>query len=244
MLIALDPDERDWEKCATVQLPSGAVRNALNLADNPDNQGKLVSIQGTTGATYCGAYGVKNVIAYKFGDQGIEGSDIPAVTVPVKALYSGLAEDATAIDWTFENVNIPAGLESVWSWTDYNGKHYLNGSAFRYAVDGILSYAVSPEITLPADYTSLAVSFDHAASFQTTLRELCGFSVRIAGSSEWTDLPIPTWPSAGSWTFVNSGNIDISAYAGKTIQVALKYGASTAGADTWEIRNLNITGTN
>ena len=88
--------------------------------------------------------------------------------------------------------------------------------------------------------TEAKCSFDHAAKFQTTLRDLCGFAVREEGATTWTALTIPTWPDAGAWTFVNSGDIDLSAYDGKKIQVAFKYKSSADGADTWEIKNFKV----
>jgi hypothetical protein len=54
-------------------------------------------------------------------------------------------------------------------------------------------------------------------------------------------LTIPTWPTSGAWTFANSGDIDLSAYAGKKIQVAFKYVSTSSQADTWEIKNLVVT---
>ncbi len=99
---------------------------------------------------------------------------------------------------------------------------------------------MSGEIDLTG-YKTVSVKFDHAAKFQTTLRQLCGFVVREAGATTWTELTVPTWPEAGSWTFVSSGSIDLSAYAGKKIQIALKYASSTAGADTWEVQNLEVS---
>lgn len=90
------------------------------------------------------------------------------------------------------------------------------------------------------DKLEARVHFSHAARFQTTLRTLCGFAVREEGQASWTELPIPTWPTAGSWTFVDSGFIDLSGFAGKKIQIAFKYGSDTNGADTWEIRNVTV----
>ncbi|MCM1152247.1 MAG: DUF6359 domain-containing protein [Muribaculum sp.] len=68
-----DPDDYGdfWERCASVQLPSGDVRNKLNLGQNPANLGKLVSLKGTTGSKYCGAYGVRSVTMYNWGRKGI-----------------------------------------------------------------------------------------------------------------------------------------------------------------------------
>ena len=122
--------------------------------------------------------------------------------------------------------------------------YYLNGSAFKdntaYASE---VYAVSPVIDL-AGVEAPVCSFEHAAKFQTTLRTLCGMVVREEGTTAWTALTIPTWPEAGAWTWAESGNIDLAAYAGKKIQVGFKYGSSAAGADTWEIRNLKFDITN
>lgn len=56
-------------------------------------------------------------------------------------------------------------------------------------------------------------------------------------------LTVPVWPTAGSWTFANSGNVDLKAYDGKKVQIAFKYASSTDGADTWEVKNLKVTGT-
>jgi hypothetical protein len=72
IVLAADPDETDWSKCISVQLPSGDVRNALNLSSHPENLGSQVTIQGTTGSKYCSVYGVRSVTAYKWGAEGIE----------------------------------------------------------------------------------------------------------------------------------------------------------------------------
>jgi len=253
MLIATTPDETNWENCATVQLPSGAVRNALNLANNPDNLGKLVCIKGTTGSKYCGAYGVRSVSAYRWGEFGIEGDDNEKPDTPDKPdtptpsgeeIYKALDPTATELPagWTIDNVTMTGGLTYVWNWKEYNGSHYLNGSGYLSgAANEAEAYCYSPEISLEG-YKSASAAFEHAAKFQTTLKELCGFVVREAGTTTWTKLEIKNWPGTTGWTFVNSGEIDLSAYAGKKIQVGFKYGSSSAGADTWEIKNLTITG--
>lgn len=72
MVMASTPDETDWTKCISVQLPSGSVRNALNLKDHPENLHAFVTIQGTTGSKYCSVYGVRSVSAYTWDKVGIE----------------------------------------------------------------------------------------------------------------------------------------------------------------------------
>lgn len=247
ILIAGNPDETNWENCVPVQLPSGPVRNALNLGDHPENLKVQVTIQGTTGSKYCSAYGVRSASAYNFGDKGLDNGsdnpsnpDIPSITG--QTIYSGLSETATECDWTFDNVNLPLGISYIWQWKEYNNKYYLNGSAYAggksYAAE---AYAISPVISLEG-YTKAAFSFSHAAKFQTTVKQLCGAAVREAGTSEWTALSIPVWPDTTGWTFVESGSIDISAFAGKKVEIAFKYGSSADGADTWEIKNVKVVG--
>ena len=242
LMIADSPTEKDYKKCTSVNLPTGAVRAALNLEDNPGNLGKQVSLKGDL-AKYFGVNGLKNTSDYAWGPKGNAGSG-GGTTPSGDAIYTALdAKSASLTEgWTFENINLPAGLESVFAWRSYNGNNYLNASAYvsgtAYASE---AYAVSPVIDL-SGYKSVGASFDHAAKFQTTLTQLCGFAVREEGATAWTAVAIPTWPAAGSWSFSNSGNIDLSAFAGKKVQVAFKYASSASGADTWEIQNLKITG--
>lgn len=175
------------------------------------------------------------VVSYEAG----EGGDTPETPVDPtpsegNVLYESLKEADATCDWTID--------ETVWSWKGYNDKYYLNASAFgKDEAIGNTYYAVSPVIDL-SEAKSAFLTFDHAAKFQTTLRTLCGAVVRLEGATEWTALTIPTWPEAGAWTFASSGDIDLSAYVGKKIQLGFKYGSSDAGADTWEIKNLKISG--
>lgn len=141
------------------------------------------------------------------------------------------------LGWTFDNVTLPDNIKNVWSWTSYSGKYYLNATAFN-ATGNTVSYAISPEIDLTAA-TDISVSFNHAAKFQTTIRELCRFCVREVNAATWNEIEIPAWPELdGKWTWANSGSIDLSAYAGKTIQVAFKYAGTAEGSDQWEISDL------
>lgn len=124
----------------------------------------------------------------------------------------------------------------IWTWKTYNGASYLNGSAFNLTLNAD-AWAVSPKLTVGTGNAS--VSFEHAGKFQDAgLRTLCTINVRETGTTEWTKLNIPTWPEAGAWTFVSCGAIDLSAYAGKTVEIGFCYGKGCT--DTWEIRNLTF----
>lgn len=242
LLLANTPDETDWNKCISVNLPSGSdARTQLNLKDNAGNLGKLLTIQGTV-TRYVGLSGVKEPTSFKLGEGGGDTPTPP--TGDETVIYSSLGKALTAMptDWTIDNVSLSGSLTNVWTWKVYNNSGYLNASAYVGGTNNpSLAYAISPVIDLTG-YKTAKASFRHAAKFQTTLKELSGFVVRESGSTTWTEMTIPEWPAAGAWTFVGSGDIDLSAFAGKKIQVAFKYGSSAAGADTWEINDIEISG--
>ncbi|MDE6316807.1 MAG: immune inhibitor A, partial [Muribaculaceae bacterium] len=237
--IVLGPtaDCKDYTQCISVQLPSGSVRTALNLQDNPTLLGAEVMLFGDV-MKYCGAPGLKNVSKYDISGQGgTGGGDTP--TPSGDTIYSGLVNDCN--DWTFDNVTMPDAATYIWAWKEYNGSGYLNASAYV----GGAAYASEAYAFTTVDLTGktdATLTFDHAAKFQTTLRQLCGLVVRVTGSSTWTALNIPTWPEAGAWTFAASGDISLKAYAGKKIEIGFKYGSSASGADTWEIKNFTVKG--
>ena len=66
VLIAESAAEKDVANCIAVSLPSGAIRTAINLKDNPANLGKEVTIKGTISAAVLGIKGVNALTDYKF----------------------------------------------------------------------------------------------------------------------------------------------------------------------------------
>ena len=55
----------DRAACISVQLSEGIVRDALNLVDNPDMEGRKVKLKGDLVAAYYGMPGLKNVVEYE-----------------------------------------------------------------------------------------------------------------------------------------------------------------------------------
>ena len=235
LLLGPSVDCKDANQCIPIQLPV-ALRDALSLQKVPGNLGKKLSIYGDI-TKYYGRMGVKNASNYKLDGQGTP--DTPDTPTGDGTVLLGQKNPDGAKDWTF---NYVSGMKDVWTWKDYNSSYYLNASAYaNNSANASEAWAISPVIDL-TKASGVSVSFDHAAKFQTTLRSLCGFAVKEEGASQWTILTIPTWPEAGAWTWANSGAISLSAYSGKKVQVAFKYGSTSSGADTWEIRDLTFAG--
>lgn len=97
MVIAKEAGATNYTECLAVQLPSGAVRTALNVKDNPGNIGKKVLLKGQI-IKYCGAQGLKAVSEYV-----LEGSTTPD---PKEAINVSCAE-AASIALALEANNVP-----------------------------------------------------------------------------------------------------------------------------------------
>lgn len=74
LLIADSKTETDYKNCLVLQLPSGDVRNALNLKDNPSNLGKEVIVKGSL-EKYFGTYGLKSITEYVLDGQSSGGTE-------------------------------------------------------------------------------------------------------------------------------------------------------------------------
>ena len=70
ILIAASADETNVDNCMPVQLPSGAVRNAINLQDNPGNYKKEVLLYGNI-EKYFGVVGLKSVTYAEIGGSSV-----------------------------------------------------------------------------------------------------------------------------------------------------------------------------
>lgn len=104
IIIADSPNETNISKCMPIQLPTGAVRSAVNLQDNPGNYKKEILLVGNI-EKYFGATGVKSVSYAKIGDKeagtnpgggsstggGSTSGEVQAVTV---AQFNAAAESA------------------------------------------------------------------------------------------------------------------------------------------------------
>lgn len=64
-ILAASASENDLNKCIAVQLPAGALRDALNLQANPGNLGRKVVLNGSM-EKYFSVAGLKSVKAYEF----------------------------------------------------------------------------------------------------------------------------------------------------------------------------------
>ncbi len=144
--------------------------------------------------------------------------------------------------FTIDNINLPSELEYVWSWggPNYGAKASAFLSGTSYASESRL---VSETIDLTG-ISQTKMTFDHVVNKFPDLdfaKANCKLLVQVDGGA-WQNVIIPTYSGNDSWSFINSGEIDLSAFDGKKIRLAFSYVSEDGKSGTWEVKNLVMTG--
>ncbi len=107
-------------------------------------------------------------------------------------------------------------------------------------------WLISPEIDLSSALTA-NVSFEHAGSYfnapatDVTCWVSDNYTDGNPESASWTQLAIPfSFSNASDFTFINSGQMSLTAFSGKKVRVALKYLSTSTKAGTWEVKNFLV----
>lgn len=139
-------------------------------------------------------------------------------------------------NFTIDNVSLPSELTYVWQHSTYNNEGYMKASAFKsstnYAAE---SWLISPVVDMSSAVNPV-LSFMTVARFGSN--ENLTLWAREKGGN-WAQLSFSNYGTGNDWNFV-SNTVDLSAYAGKTLQFAYKYVSTDTGASTWEIKNVEV----
>ena len=158
--------------------------------------------------------------------------------VPQELPYSEPFKGVGIGEFSIDNVNLPSALTYVWT---YDSRYGMKASAF---VNGTAylteSWLVSPLIDLPSA-AQPQLSFKHAVNQFASVakaKEEATVWARVKGG-EWTKLEV-NYPADLGWTFVESGAIDLSDFAGNLVQIGFKYTSTADKAGTWEIQDFLV----
>lgn len=236
ILVAPSAGTTDVSQCIGVQLPSGSVRSALNLVDNPTNLGKEVLLKGDI-MKYSGVPGLKNTSEYK-----IDGAPTPPTP-------SG--DPVTSIDEKFSTTSIPAGWtkkiisgDKDWYFTSYQDNGYAAMTGYKGTQPPFDSWLMTPAIDM-SKVADKKLTFDtqvNGYGSTTTKFEVYVMTSNDPAMSTNTRLnaQIATAPASGYSSWVNSGEIDLSAFNG-TIYIGFRYNAtSDANYATWCVDNVSL----
>lgn len=225
LLIADSKTETDYKNCLVLQLPSGDVRNALNLRENPENLGKEVIVKGSL-ENYFGTYGLKSITEYVLDGQSSE---------------EAILEESfnnTLGNFTTQDVS----GSQAWQPNSYG---YVSMSAYASGISyENEDWLISPVVDLSKERT---LTFEHAmgpknqdlsnAPEQYTVWVSTDYTDDVT-TATWTQVNI-TYPAASGWTF-ETVSATLPA-VGANARFAFKYkNADNANTITWEIKNLSV----
>ncbi|MEA4852582.1 MAG: DUF5689 domain-containing protein [Paludibacter sp.] len=106
-------------------------------------------------------------------------------------------------------------------------------------------WLISPEISL-VGVTAAKLSFDHVTRYfadvknEATVWVSSNYETGLPSTATWTQLPTKAFVNAADWTLTSSGEISLTAYAGKKIKIAFKYISTATKAGTWEVKNFKV----
>lgn len=223
----------DEENYIAVQLPKGDVRTGLNLADNKGNLNQEVLLYGTI-TNYFSATGLKGVTYAKLGDAefGNKPADANDVifTQSFKQSFGDFTEYSVSGDekWYIDTKYGYAMITGYIDGTNKANEDWLISPAI--SLEGVTAAKMNIEHVLrynnkPAEAATIWVSEDYTEGDPTT--------------ATWTQLPT-NFTDASDWTISTSKDLDLNAYLGKTVRIALKYVATTTKAGTWEVKTFNV----
>jgi hypothetical protein len=106
-------------------------------------------------------------------------------------------------------------------------------------------WLISPEISL-ANVTAAKLTFDHVARYfadvktEATVWVSENYKEGLPATATWQQLTTPAFKNASSWDLATSGEISLTAFAGKKIRIAFKYVSTDTKAGTWEVKNFKV----
>ena len=138
---------------------------------------------------------------------------------------------------------------SLSGWT-YDGSVWSKDATYGAVVTSNLTSGtydlVSPEIDL-LGYEDVTVSFSHTGNGQkngssfSDVPSAC--KVYVQEGSDDPVLLSPTYFPGDDWDFVESGDIDVSAYDGKTVHFIFRYTPTSGNNGKWEVKDFVVKGT-
>ncbi len=238
IMIAASASETNVNNCIPVQLPSGDIRNKLNLSANAGNLGKEVILYGEL-TTYFGTAGIKNVSYAQINGIGI-GSE------PVNATGATLNETLLTKASFNKFTAVSVTGNEVWTFdSKYGAKMsgYTNNASHTNE-----DWFISPAINLSGK-SSASLIFDHARGPKGSINvALTNYTVWVSNNytsgapstATWTELTDITHGTT-AWGYVSSGEIAIPAENLKAnCRIAFKYTCDDSESATWEIKNIIV----
>ncbi len=138
--------------------------------------------------------------------------------------------------WTFVDVE----GEMEWNVATYQNNHYAYANGYNHGANE--DWCISPAFNLDA-YDNPTLSFRTATKFDGNVLQVM-FSNDYDGEdpteATWTELTCEL--STGNYTWVESGDIDLSDFSGSECHIGFKYTCEADQAAAWEVDDILLVG--
>lgn len=156
------------------------------------------------------------------------------VKIPVPYHY---AFESDFGEFSVENISMPEAASYIWSADTKNkclkASAYISGK--NYASE---SWVVSPTLDLSTLPATKAV-IEYAMNYGTPAIYAEQMYFLVIDGENQTRINISSVPAKGSWTFYKE-EVDLSAWAGKNIKLAIVYTSTDTDAATFEIKSISF----
>lgn len=236
LVIADDPECKDYTKCIFIALPQGtSFREQANLRDNPVYYKKYLKAKGTL-ATYMGVAGIT-------GNSGSTDEFVLPFPRPVSELNETF-DNALPTNWT----EVVVSGDKKWYKADFNGDGYAAMTGYNGKQPPFDTWFITPALDIQNaagkgfSFTSETRSYGSTKTvFEVYL--LNSLDPATATVKQKLNPILAKAPnSTGTWSaWTPSGELDLSEWADGIYYIAFHYFADTDSEyDTWAIDNVKF----
>ncbi|WP_333807674.1 choice-of-anchor J domain-containing protein [Flavobacterium sp.] len=161
---------------------------------------------------------------------------IPTINIPI---FSDSFETSWD-DWT--KVNVTGAQEWRLDTQFGNPGNCAVMSGFAGGNNVNEDWLISPEIDL-TNVSGAKLTFQTASRFAGNLLQIkisSDYTTGNPNAATWTNLSATLDTNTASYVWTNSGNIDISSFAGENVRIAFVYTSTSTASTTWEVDNILI----
>ena len=236
LVIADDPECKDYTKCIFIALPQGTpFREQANLKNNPVYYKKYLKAKGVL-ASYMGVAGIT-------GNSGATDEFVLPFPRPVSELNETF-DNALPTNWT----EVVVSGDKKWYKADFNGDGYAAMTGYNGKQPPFDTWYITPALDIQNaagkgfSFTSETRSYGSTKTvFEVYL--LNSLDPATATVKQKLNPILAKAPnSTGSWSaWTSSGELDLSEWADGVYYIAFHYFADTDSEyDTWAIDNVKF----
>ncbi len=242
IVIAESADVRDYTKCMVVELPANSkLREIANLQDNPDNVGETIKLKGKF-TTVLGMAGISENL-------GTSSEFVYSGTVTVSSIDENFDSYGTSISGLLETgwTSVTVQGNKDWFLKEFDSNTYASMTGYK-GTAPFESWLITPAInvdnlaekvfsfrTQVADYGSVNSKFEVYVLTSNDPKTATKTKVNpvLADPATAGSTPYSEW--------ANSGNIDLSSFAGKKVYIGFCYSATQdAEYATWCLDDVKV----